>query len=154
MINKICVNFETGKKVENVMISLDNKYIAFTRNLAKENHKGELHDITYLPFTYFLSTASDPIFQKYPLLLELQKKLGFNVYGEYVVYSNPENCIVKYFTRKDRSEWLKSFYKKNMIQSNINFYDMDFYLDGVQELSKHYRGEENKFEEVRKVLRI
>jgi hypothetical protein len=70
---------------QNVMISLDNKYIAFTGNLAKESYRGMFHDITYLLFTYFLSTDSDPIFQKYPLLLELQKKLGFNVYGRYVV---------------------------------------------------------------------
>lgn len=108
----------------------------FESNLNKENISG------LIGVELNKSTPSDPIFQKYPLLLELQKKLGFDVYGEYVVFAD--------YLKFGGGYQYKPFTEKSYGSLSKNFYLSDI----LKELSKHYRGEESKFEEVRKVLEI
>lgn len=171
-LNKICINFETGNEVEDVMISLDNEKII----IENENLINRLK-----------SKDTDPIFQKYPLLLELQKKLGFNVYAEYVVLPQFEDNKKSHKVGNVYGDGLILTFDRHIMDSGVysylgfGFYDhsldnrlvstkedeynifhkiknKDFYYkyscNIVQELSKHYRKEENKFEEVRKVLGV
>lgn len=172
IFDKICLNFETGKEVKDVMIRLDGSDIFF------------FLDSEY-PVQRKRSLESDLIFQKYPLLLELQKKLGFDVYGEYIVLPfeiyNDEGIAKTKFNVGDVFEsndvyWVKkslgivelsesvtpySYFQKvihipqfeDSCYAGLNLYfEAEYICNIIQELSKHYRGEENKFEEVRKIL--
>ena len=166
MINKICFDFETGEEVKNVMISLDNSILKWTSREFDEDFRK--------------STPSDDIFQNYPLLLELQKKLGFDVYGEYVVLNQFEGRLKEdvhygqainvslitgevfwyYLPRRTQPQsdeadtHIMNNYNNRRYNCELNLYISKLCGNCIIELSKHYRGEENKFEEVRKVLGV
>ena len=277
--NKICLNFETGEEAKGsdfLIMGNGNKIIIKTDNCTDSKLKtlkdwyGNITDICDLidaelslgveneglwgfKFTdcETKSKDSDPIFQKYPLLLELQKKLGFDVYGEYVFFEDDSltvNCntklelehfnlhelktIASVIMRDLRGDWNCNYLERieklvpileqllKLDETNANQYkeyletarrelsgdgrddgrvfrdcvrtqeslyryaddgkvnsqvynyfiqiinntgnshsiddiqDDIKYKDIIQELSKHYKGEENKFDEVGNILRL
>ena len=188
-MSKKCFHFPSWKEKKDVMVSLDNEKLIMLNDLQYETPRDIGIDDCIRDNYTNKSTPSDPIFQKYPLLLELQKKLGFDVYGEYVVLIKEDKYLEgDFYTQKNKGHYAFLTNRTNPDHNNIFFSgfqetlkrernnilistrivngfillntqglrDLDLYQGNIiKELSKYYRGEENKFEEVvRKVLGV
>ena len=187
----------TNSKSEQEFVEHQNKYQKFQGDFDKlyNDYKIEFREEYRTNWIRFIrSIPPDPIFQKYPLLLELQKKLGFDVYGDYVVldeitgykcggnlgeyedylfgnvydikFEQDKSDDDKY--HRDRifrlvlkmSNYSFDLFNKNLgigFYKDIRYGDIEIVSrigNCIEELSKYYRGEENKFEEIRKVLGV
>ncbi len=130
-MNKKCYNIQTWKEEKLVALRLDESSLFFLEGT---------YDIAQ-------SIPSDPT------LAEICNATGAKMYGDYVVYSD-ENCIFKYYTRKDRSEWFESIWRKNLIYSSIRFYEAELYIDPFFEYSKSLCYEANQLEKVKYLLNL
>ena len=148
---KKCYYFPTWEEQEDVLISLGEKRI-YPKSSTPDGIKMIYSPIALGEFLINYKVLESTPFD--PILAKLCELTGAKMYGDYIVYSNPENCIVKYYTKQDKSEYIISDYKHNLTWSSIKFYGFELHIDPFHEYSKFLRKEENKWEEIKKVLCI
>jgi hypothetical protein len=146
---KKCYNIKTWKKIKDVMISLDKRMI------YRYSHSSSGH--------IFTSTPTDPV------LAKLCKLTGAKMYGDYIIINNRY-----YMTHSESGDLFYGdivsvgfggypipdyYYDLRVIGGEYPLQDCRHFIEKkvgniFEEYSKFLRQEENKWEEVKKILNL